>query len=54
MDNFPVEGDAVIVLEGQTLVVDIETPVLKLIVVKGKKNFPTSPVCRSLSFSSKA
>ena len=35
-NNIPVEGDAVIVPEGQTLVIDVETPVLKLMVVKGE------------------
>ena len=37
-NNIPVEGDAVIVPEGQTLVIDVVTPVLKLMVVKGEHN----------------
>ena len=36
VNNIPVEGDAVIVPEGQTLVIDVVTPVLKLMVVKGE------------------
>ena len=34
----PIEGDFVIVPAGQTLLLDVDTPILSMLLIEGKKN----------------
>ena len=49
LENKPVEGDFVVIKEGQTVLLDEDTPILKMLLIQGKLNLCTT-VCKLLYY----